>query len=179
METPDVSLAVQQLRPRKHGQGETDWVPRTTITLPYITGVSEEIRRVWWDYDVRVAFKMGSTLVKDPLPLEKQTMVVYRIPSSCGKMYIKKTVQRLELRLKEHKDACSRGQLEKSAITELAWRQDHCIEWDDAAVMDRASRHKELLVKEVLRIRAAAEKESLNRDGGVELHDCWIATVEM
>ena len=136
---------------RKLGETETDRVPRTTITIPYIAGVSEEIRRVCWDYDVRVAFKTGRTLhtkltkVKDPLPLEKQATVVYRIPCSCGKVYIGKTIRRMESRLKEHKDACSRGQLEKSAIAEHAWRHDHRIEWDDAAVIDRASRNKELL----------------------------------
>ena len=58
-----------------------------------------------------------------------------------------------------------------------AWRHDHCIEWDDAAVMDQASRHMELLVKEVLHIRMAAGKDSLNKNGGVELHDCWLAIV--
>ena len=76
------------------------------ITIPCIAGVSEEIRRVCWNYDVRVAFKTGRTLrskltrVKDPLPLEKQAMVVYRIPCSCGKVYIGKTIWRMELRLK-------------------------------------------------------------------------------
>ena len=37
---------------RKLGQEETDMVPRTSITIPYmyIAGVSEEIRRVCWDY---------------------------------------------------------------------------------------------------------------------------------
>ena len=54
-------------------EGEMDRVPRTTVTIPYIAGVSEEIRRVCLDYDVRVAFKTGRTLcfkltrVKDPL----------------------------------------------------------------------------------------------------------------
>ena len=69
--------------------------------------------------------------------------------------------------------------MEKSAIAEHVWRHDHRIEWDDAAVIDLAtcSRHKELLVKEVLHIRTAAGKDSLNRDGGVELHVCWVATV--
>ena len=83
----------------------------------------------------------------------------------------------MESRLKEYKDACSRGQLEKSAVAEHVWRHDQRIEWNDAAVMDRASRHKELLVKEALHIRMAVGKDSLNRDGGVELHDCWVATV--
>ena len=83
----------------------------------------------------------------------------------------------MESRLKEHREACSRGQLERSGIAEHAWRHDHCIEWDDATVMDRASRHKELLVKEALHIWTAVGKDSLNRDGGVELHVCLVATV--
>ena len=51
----------------------------------------------------------------------------------------------MDSRLKEHKYAFSRGQLEKSAIAEHTWRHDHHIEWDDAAVIDRPSRNKELL----------------------------------
>ena len=79
--------------------------------------------------------------------------------------------------MKEHKDARSQGQWEKSAIAEHAWRHNHRIEWDDAAVIDGASRHKEVLVKEALQIRTAVRKNSLNKDRGVELHDCWVATV--
>ena len=105
-------------------EGETDRVPWTTVIIPYIAGVSEEIRRVCLDYDVRVAFKTGRTMcskltrVNDPLRLEKQAMVVYRIPCSWGKVYIGKTIRRMQSRLKEHKDACSQSQLEKSAIAE-------------------------------------------------------------
>ena len=54
--------------------------------------------------------------------------------------------------MKEHKDACDRGQLEKSAIAEHAWKHDHPIEWNDTQVLDQASGHKELLVKEALHI---------------------------
>ena len=42
----------------------------------------------------------------------------------------------MESRLKDHKDVCSRGQLEKSAIAEHVWRHDHRIEWDDTAVIE-------------------------------------------
>ena len=109
---------MQQLRQGNSEKGRQNGHQEPpSITIPYIAGVSEEVhvRRVCWDYDVRVAFKTGRTLrskltrVKDPLPLEKQAMVVYRIPCSYGKVYIGKTIRRMELRLKEHKDACSRG----------------------------------------------------------------------
>ena len=64
-----------------------------------------------------------------------------------------------------------------SAIAEHAWKHDHPIEWNDTQVLDRASRHKKLLVKEALHIRMMTEEGSLNRDGEVELHDCWGAVV--
>ena len=50
-----------------------------------------------------------------------------------------------------------------------AWRNQHRIEWNDAGVIDQASRHKELPVKKVLHIQTSVGKNSLNRDGGVEV----------
>ena len=64
------------------------------------------------------------TKVKDPLPTEKQANVVYKVPCACGKVYIGETRRRLETRLKEHKDACVRGETAKSTIAEHA---DHPI----------------------------------------------------
>ena len=79
-------------------------------------------------------------------------MVVYRVPCSCGQAYIGKTIRQLESRMKEHRDACVRRQLEKLALAEHAWKHDHPIEWIGTQVLDRASGHKELLVKEALHI---------------------------
>ena len=76
---------------------EPGQTPRATIVIPYVAGVSEEIRRVCNRY-VRTASRAGKTLrslltrVKDPLPVEKQSKVVYKIPCSCHKVYIGKTI---------------------------------------------------------------------------------------
>ena len=56
--------------------------------------------------------------VKEPLPVEKQANVVYEIPCTCGKVYIRETKRRHGTRLKEHKDACIKGQTDKSAIAD-------------------------------------------------------------
>ena len=83
-----------------------------TVHLPYIAGVSERIRRVHKDFNIRVAFKSGPTLhslltkVKDPLPREKQARVVYDVPCTCGKVYIGETTHRFGTCLKERKDTC-------------------------------------------------------------------------
>ena len=54
--------------------------------------------------------------MKDPLPVSKLSNVVYEIPCECGKVYIGETKLQLEIRIKEHKVACERGQTEKSAV---------------------------------------------------------------
>ena len=85
------------------------------VVIPYVAGMSVDIRRVCRKFNIRVVFKSGRTLrsmltkVKDTLPLGKQSNVVYRIPCSCGQVYIGETKRRLETRLKEHRDACERG----------------------------------------------------------------------
>ena len=105
-------------------------------------------------------------------------MVVHRVPCSCGQAYVGKTDRRLESKIQEHRDACDQGKLEKSAIAEHAWKHAHPIEWNATQVLDRATGHTELLVKVVLHIPMMTKDSSLNRDGEVELHDCWVAEVK-
>ena len=61
------------------------------VMLPYTAGVSMDIRWVCRKYGMKVIFRSGLSLrsvltqVKDPLPMGKQSKVVYRIPCSCSK----------------------------------------------------------------------------------------------
>ena len=153
------------------------------VMLPYVAGVSEDIRRVCRKFDMRVVFKSGRTLrtmltkVKDTLPTEKHSRVVYRVPCSCGQVYIGETVRRLETRMKEHQDACRRGMVERSAIAEHAWENQHPIKWEETEIVDQARRPKELLLKEALHIQMTPAEERFNRDAGLELPGCWTATL--
>ena len=82
-------------------------------------------------FNIRVVFKSLCSMltkVKDTSPLGKQSNVVYHIPCSGGQVYIGETRQRLETRLKEHRDACERGMMEKSAVVEHAWENHHPID---------------------------------------------------
>ena len=69
--------------------------------------------------DLRFGLLLRSVLtkVKDPLPLEKRSKVVYWILCSYGKSYIDETRTRLETRLREHQEACRKRTLEKSAYS--------------------------------------------------------------
>ena len=56
--------------------------------IPYVSSVSERIRKACEKFNLRVVFKLGPTLrsqltkVKDSLPKEKLAGVVYQIPAS-------------------------------------------------------------------------------------------------
>ena len=119
--------------------------PRATAFIPYVAGLSEDVRRVCRRYDIRTVFRSSSTLrgqlmrVKDQDPLEKKFNVVYQVPCSCGHVYIGETKRALETRMKEHKAATRRGELEKSAIAEHAWNHHHQVEWDEIKVLDEAA----------------------------------------
>ena len=91
-------------------------------------------------------------------------------------VYIGETKRRLETRLKEHRDACERGMMEKSAVAEHAWENHHPIDWEETTVLDRG-RGQELLLKEALHIQMTPSEERFNRDGGLEVPGCWIAVM--
>ena len=75
--------------------------------------------------------------------------------------------------MKEHQDACEEGLIERSAIAEHAWTQQHPIAWEKAAAVDQARRKKELILKEALHIQITPEEQRFNRDVGLEL-PAWM-----
>ena len=85
----------------------------------------------------------------------------------------------METRIKEHEDVCKKGMTEKSTIAEYAWATDHKIEWSETRVLDQARRRKELMIKEALHISLIPEIHRFNRDGGLELPACWVATLKV
>ena len=99
------------------------------IVIPYIMGVSEELRRVCGKYGVRVTFKSGTSLrgsltkVKDEVSIVTKSKfnVVYSIACDCGKCYIGETERTLQKRLKEYKDAFIGEMVGRSAVADHAW----------------------------------------------------------
>ena len=66
--------------------------------------------------------------------------------------------------------------MEKSAVAEHAWEHHHPIHWEETTVLDHG-RGQELLVKEALDIQMTPVEERFNRDGGLEVPDCWTAVM--
>ena len=54
--------------------------------------------------------------------------------------------------MKEHRNACQKGALEKPALAKHAWESHHPIKWEETTVVDQARTPKELLLKEAIHI---------------------------
>ena len=79
--------------------------------------------------------------------------------------YIGETVRRLGSRVKEHKDACSHCEIEKSALANHAWSKGHPVAWDNTTIINRDHRRLRLVIIEALHI-FSSKKTLLNRDTG-------------
>ena len=67
---------------------------------------------------------------------------------------------------------------EKSAIAEHAWVEGHRILWEETSIVDRERSQTELLMKEALH-RSETPSDILNRDGGLDIHGCWVETITL
>ena len=113
-----------------YGESQEEEEKRQPLAvIPYVSGMSEQIRKACEKFNLKVVFKSGPTLcsllirVKDPLPKEKLAGVVYQIPCQCGKVYVGEMQRHLETQVKEHRDACNKGNTWKSSIAEHQWDQ--------------------------------------------------------
>ena len=148
------------------------------VVIPYVAGMSEDIRCVSRKFNIRVGFKSGWTLrsmltkVKDILPLGKQSNVLYHIPCSCGQVYIRETKWRLETRRKEHQDACKR--MEEVGCSRA------CMGESPPDLLGRDHRTRpwqRTLMKEALHIQMIPAEERFNQDGVLEVPGCWTAVM--
>ena len=122
----------------------------------YTTGFSKDVRQVC--SGMMLLFKSGQPLcpgltkVKDLLPMQKQSKVVYRITFCCsGKSYIGGTRRRLETRLREHLEACWRGTLEVSVVAEHSWKDQHSVKFNGDTTQRKCigSSSKPLYIKHI------------------------------
>ena len=111
-----------------------------SVGLPYVSGLSEHLSRVFRAQDIRTYHKPYNTLrsilvhPKDRTPTEKKTGVVYDITcNDCGEHYIGETARTLEKRLGEHQKQTT------SAIREHQSQANHEIDWEGVKILDKES----------------------------------------
>ena len=96
--------------------------PKTTLTPPYIRGLSEASKCILIPLGVKVVFRPLRTLrqmlvcLKDRVAVEEHKGVVYSIPCvQCSSVYISQTGRSLKQRVSEHRHALKNGDIQTSA----------------------------------------------------------------
>ena len=118
------------------------------------------------------------TKVKDPVPPEDRTGVVYKVGCICGDVYIGETSRPMSTRIKEHKAACRLANFERSAVAEHAWQDGHNIEWDNVEILDTATGSISRRTKEAIHIKLRTTPTCrMNRDEGRDLSPIWLSTL--
>ena len=152
--------------------------PLTSITIPYIQGLSEKIRHALAAHNIRTSFKVFGTLrqhlsrPKDTIDPPMRSGVVYSIPcANCNYTYIGETGCHLSTRIKQHRDAVRKGLTDRSAVAEHVWSLQHSISWDEVEILDQDPSTKSRRIKKALHIRQ--HSNLMNRDGGVEVSHVW------
>ncbi len=137
--------------------------------LPYIKGVSEQLRRIFKRYEVPAYFKPIHTIrqqlvrPKDPLPKERICGPVYHIPcTGCDAAYIGETERSLKARYLEHRRPSSvTSEVSKHIHGDAP---DHHVDLETVNILTTDPGWFPHGVKEAIHIRV--NQPSLNKDGG-------------
>nr|VZI39054.1 unnamed protein product [Spirometra erinaceieuropaei] len=143
-----ISFVKNCLRHQTQSQDPTlngEIVTRKFYSLPYMRGTSKIVAWQFNRLGVHVAHKPASSLraalsrVKDPIPKEQQTNVIYRIPcATCSCVYVGHTGRRLGTRINEHKLAIRRRE-PLSLVFTHAREYDHRFNWDGTEIVTMAN----------------------------------------
>ena len=175
----DLDDRLQHQPLRSHATRRNDWHSRTCVL--WATIWSSHTSNLLWEGGVKAfhGTPMEVASVQSTLPWLHFKLNL-KVPCTCGKVYICETKHRLGTQIKEHKDACVKYHVEKSASAEHAWTNDHPINWAETKILQRVNRAMELVLKETLGIRTTPEDTRFNRDGGMSyrLLDRHVQEVE-
>ena len=175
----------ERMEGRTDGDTSEGKESKRTVTIPYIKGMSEAIRRVLAPLGIRTAMRSErikwSVLrgIKDREDKTEVPGVVYAVGcEECKEVYIGETKRKAQQRIKEHKADTRIGRVDKSAIAEHAHVTGHKIYWEPM-VIEREQHGGRRKVKEALHIHCMKRRGgSMNQDSGWQLSKIWLDLVQ-
>ena len=136
--------------------------------------VLEPLCRHLQQQGIRTVFKSDTTLrPKDPADPNKQDCVVYKIPCTCGKVYVGETGRPMQERMKENDKNIRLARTQNSAVSEHANGTGHKPVWNKTKLIARESHWYTRKVKEAIHIRP--NPNNINRDSGAEIPEAWTS----
>ena len=139
------------------------------VSAPYVPCLSEKLNKILGKHNITLAHKPENKVksrifskLKDPLPLGKQTCVVYSVP--CGaddKVYIGQTKRKVEVRMSEHKRDV-RNNDPKSGLSQHSLQFGHLFNFEKTKILERIDDQACRKVAEMFHVKLAGEDRTVN-----------------
>lgn len=137
--------------------------PPIFFSLPYVSGLSEKIGKIFKYHNIKTTFKSQNHVkkffskLKSQTPKMKQTHLVYKIPClDCNSFYIGQTIQHLGERIKAHKYAKSAS----TALTKHKEETGHNFNFPETSILVSEKNTFKRSILEMIHINL--EKNSIN-----------------
>lgn len=140
--------------------------PQKYIGIPYIKGLYHKLKYMLKEhsftlvgYALKPLDRVFFSNLKDPIPKECQSSVVYEATCECGCQYIGITKQYLHSRFKQHiydsksKTNNSTTQKKVSALSTHLAENNHNITFDDFKIIEREANYRKRNILEMLHIK--------------------------
>lgn len=152
------------------------------FSLTYINGLSERIKKIVGGFssNVSISFKSQNTLarmytnLKDSIPAKDRSNVIYSIPCECGKIYIGRTSQKLDSRIKQHKLSVKDFSKEATSLVQHMREEQHRFNFDSTDILDCSRRAHHLNVMEMYYIQKH-ERECVNNRAEGSALSSWYS----
>ena len=132
---------------------------------------------------MRAVFKSETTLSsclvrpKDAMePTKQDSVIVYKIPCECGKVYIGKASRPMQDRIKEHNRDTLLARIQTPTVSENANNTGHQPLWREVKFINSDPHYNTRRVKEAIHIRL--HPNNINRDSGIENPDALVPTIK-
>lgn len=129
--------------------------------FPFIDGLSQKINKCFKNNDTKLAFYNPKTTnifftpLKDKIPPDKKSNIIYKIPCQCDKTYVGQTKQYLQSRLQQHRNDCKNTRqvaTEKTALAQHHFDTGHRFLFEKAEIVDTEHNYPKRLIGEMIHI---------------------------
>jgi len=146
---------------------------RTFFILPYIKGTTNRIGKILNKYNIQTVFKPPKKIEqilrnpRDQRPLNSAG--VYKIPCSCGKVYIGETERMVNIRMTERDVRLK--YITHSALSEHNIEIGHQILFDKTTTIATTTSYFPRKYREAIEIQK--HSNNLNRNNGYNISKIW------
>lgn len=144
-------------------------IPRTKepdqkfVSVPYIKGLFDRTKNLLSKHNVNVVSRGCDNLnnqlftrLKDTIPKDRQTNIIYEVSCNCGVKYVGQTSQHLGKRIYQHKYGSTKNNAPDSSQSSLSQHlreEKHHIEMDNVKIIAKESNYRKRSILEMIKIK--------------------------